>query len=116
MEQELRTAGAIAKDPGSYNWLIYGWVMFLSMWGAVVRVLREMKLGEQTWRQLLFTFLREMVTSGFTGVLTFYLCEAASISPLITAVMVSISGWMGVRALAVIESVYRARIGAAKEG
>jgi hypothetical protein len=114
MIEETKAAGALAKDPASYSWLTYGWIFFLAMWGGLVRVLREMKLGEKTWKQLAFTFATEMVTSGFVGVLTFYGCEAAEIRPLVTAMMVSVSGWMGVRALSVLEAIYRARAGAIK--
>lgn len=109
MNEELQAAGAIAKDPGSYSYLTYGWILFLSMCGGVVRVIREVKLGEKTWLQLAWIFVVELFTSGFVGVVTFYACEAAGIRPLVTAVMVSVSGWMGVRALSVLESIYKAR-------
>lgn len=110
MNEELRAAGAIAKDPGSYSYLTYGWIVFLAMWGGVVRVMREVRVSEKTWRQLIWIFVVELVTSGFVGVVTFYACEAADIRPLVTAMMVSVSGWMGVRALSVLEAIYRARV------
>lgn len=107
MNEQIQAATEVAKDPSSYPWLTYGWIVFLAMWGGTVRVLREFKLGERTWRQLALNFVTELMTSSFVGVLTFYACEAAKFSPLTTAIMTSISGYMGVRALSVLESIYQ---------
>ena len=48
-------------------------------------------------------FLGEVLTSGFTGVITFYLCEWAGLHQLLTAALVGISGHMGSRALMLFE-------------
>lgn len=49
-------------------------------------------------------FLGEIVTSAFAGVITFWLCENAEISPLMTAAFVGISGHMGSRAIFMVEN------------
>ena len=48
-------------------------------------------------------FIGEVLTSGFAGVLTFYLCEWADVAQLLTAAFVGISGHMGSRALFMFE-------------
>ncbi len=53
----------------------------------------------------------EIVTSGFVGVLTFWLCEFSSISPLLTAAFVGVSGHMGSRAIFSIEQMMERRLG-----
>lgn len=109
MNEEIRQASEIVKDPSSFSWATYCWILFLAMWGGIVRVIREVKLSDKTWVQLILIFIGEMITSGFVGVVTFYGCEAARIPQLYTAMLVSIAGWLGVRALAVLEAVYKAR-------
>lgn len=109
MNEEIRQASEIVKDPSSISWFTYGWIVFLAMWGGIVRVIREVKGSGKTWVQLVWIFIGEMITSAFVGVVTFYGCEAANIAPLYTAMLVSIAGWLGVRALAVLEAIYKAR-------
>ena len=51
----------------------------------------------------------EVVTSGFAGVITFWLCENSNISPLVTAALVGISGHMGSRALFLFEDFLKSK-------
>lgn len=108
MHEELRNASEIVKDPTSYSFFTYLWIAALSMWGGVVRIIRENTFGGKTKLEIARIFLFELITSGFAGVLTFYLCEAAGFQPLYTAAMTSIAGYMGGRSLAVIEAIYKA--------
>jgi len=55
-----------------------------------------------------FSFFRlvvEIMTSGFVGVISFMLCDAAELGWSMTAAIVAISGHMGTRALFLIEGV-----------
>lgn len=108
MNDEVRAAGAFAKNfaEWSSHWLVMAWVMFLAVWGGLVRVVREVKVGEHTWRTLAWIFFVEMMTSGFAGVMTYLACQALRIPENYTAVLVGISGWMGVRALSALEAMY----------
>lgn len=90
------------KDPTSYSLLTYAWVFMLSMMGGVVSFMRKIQQGHARVFNFM-EFVGEIVTSAFAGVITFWLCESAGMSPLITAAMVGISGHMGSRALFVIE-------------
>lgn len=90
------------KDPTTYGMLTYLWVALLASWGGVVGYIRKVNSGVIS-RYSLTEFVGEVVTSAFSGMLTFWLCEAASIAPLVTAALVGISGHMGSRAIFGIE-------------
>ena len=53
----------------------------------------------------------EIATSAFAGLITFWLCEAAQLDPLVTAALVGISGHMGSRALYQFERWAQTRLG-----
>jgi hypothetical protein len=90
------------KDPLMYSLLTYGWVIALSSWGGVVSYVQKVKSGA-TKRFSLTEFVGELCTSGFVGVMTFYLCESAGITGISSAVLIGISGHMGSRAIFLIE-------------
>lgn len=52
-----------------------------------------------------FKLLIEVSTSGFVGIVSFELCDAAGMSWQLTAALVAISGHMGARALVLIENL-----------
>lgn len=108
MNEEIRNASEIVKDPTSFSVVTYLWIVVLSMWGGVVRIIRENTFGGKTKLEIARIFLFELITSGFVGIITFYLCESAGFQPLYTAAMTSIAGYMGGRSLAVIEAIYKA--------
>ena len=93
----------VEKDPTTYSALTYLLVGALSIWGGIVSWVRKRNAGEARP----FNFMElvgEIITSAFAGVMTFWLCEASDINPLITAAMVGISGHMGSRAIYHIEN------------
>lgn len=102
------------KDPTTYQLMTYAWVFTLSIWGGVVSFVRRCRSGDANPHNLM-EFVGEIVTSAFAGVITFYLCEAAGISQLFTAVAVGICGHMGTRAIYQIEKLVQARLGVDKQ-
>lgn len=90
------------KDPLSYSVLTYAWVIALSISGGVASFFRKLKDGRSRAVNIM-ELLGEIFTSGFAGVITFYLCEWGRIDPLATAAMVGISGHMGSRVIAHFE-------------
>lgn len=112
MDQEIKMATDTLKDPSSVPLITYLWVFLLSLFGCIVRVLRELQTSRKSLRQIIVTFIVELLTSGFAGLVTFFLCEAMDVNPMYAAVWISIAGWMGVRALTVLESLHKARFGA----
>jgi len=97
------------KDPFGYEVATYLWVFFVSMLGGFVSFMKKVKDGAA--RAFNFSeFIGEIVTSAFAGILTFWLCEAANFSPLITAALVGVSGHMGSRAIFMLEKKFESKI------
>ncbi len=97
------------KDPTSYGLLTYAWVCALSCLGGATSFAAKVRTGKARW----FNFtelLGELVTSAFTGILTFYLCQNANFNGLLTAALVGIAGHMGSRAIFVMERLFEQRI------
>lgn len=107
MNEEIRTAAEVAKDPTSYGAWTYLWVILLSVLGGVVRVARELLANKIPPKKILLTFIVEALTSAFSGLLTFFFCEAKGVPPMYAAILTGSAGWMGVRALTVIEALYK---------
>lgn len=93
----------IDKDPTSYSFLTYLWVIGISVLGGIVSFMR--KVRERKARVFnVVEFIGEIAASALAGVITFWLCQSSEISQLTTAVFVAISGHMGSKALALLES------------
>lgn len=91
------------KDPTTYSLLTYGWVSVIAMWGGAASYIRRVRLGQSA--PFSFTeFIGELVTSSFFGIMTFWLCEASAINPLLTAAFVGMSGHMGSRFVYIMSS------------
>lgn len=93
----------IDKDPSTYGWLTYFWVTGLGAWGGLVSFYRKLRAGKARPFNVV-ELIGELTTSAFAGLITFWLCEAAEIQPLVTAAFVGITGHMGSRAIFLIES------------
>ena len=96
------------KSPETYSFITYGWVFALAILGGIVSFMRKLQAGNARIFNLV-EFIGEIVTSAFAGVLTFWMCEHASLSPLVTAAFVGISGHMGSRALFMFEEYLQAK-------
>lgn len=90
------------KDPTNYGWLTYTWVMLIAAAGGAVNFHRKMREGA-TRAFNVTEFIGEIFTSAFAGVVTFWLCEWSGVAPLLSAVLIAISGHMGSRAIFGIE-------------
>ena len=97
------------KDPASYGWITYGWVVALSLLGGTASFFGKVKAGAARWFNIA-ELVGEMFISAFAGVVTFYLCEWSGFSPLLTAVLVAVAGHMGTRAIFVLERFFEQRI------
>lgn len=92
------------KTITGYALLTYAWVLALSTWGGMVNYLSKIRMGHIA-RFNITELIGDMFISGFTGVLTFWMCEAAGFNELTTAVCVGISGHMGARMIGKLENV-----------
>ncbi len=97
------------KDPTTYSLITYGWVSFIAMWGGAAGYIRRVRLG-QTAKFSFPEFIGELVTSSFFGIMTFWLCEASKIDPLMTAAFVGMSGHMGSRFVYLLSSFIAKKI------
>lgn len=94
------------KDPTNYSILTYMWVFGLSAWGGIVSFFGKVKEGA-TSKFNFKELIGEVATSAFSGVITFYLCEASGFSPLWTAVLVGVSGHLGTRGIDRMEVIWK---------
>lgn len=109
MNDQLQTASDIVRDPSSAPWTTYIWVVVLAVWGGIVRVIREVKLGGKTIWQILLTFLAECTVSSFAGVMTCLMVESSSLPRAYVYALGGLAGYMGGRALNLLESIVKAR-------
>ena len=84
------------------------WIIFLSMWGGLVCGLRS-KSYNKFKIYTIFSIARDLITSTFTGMLAFLLCEESKIPEIWTAAIVAMSGYMGTQALDKIVKIIQAR-------
>ncbi|MEY2634047.1 MAG: putative rane protein [Pseudomonadota bacterium] len=91
------------KDPATYTVVTYLWVSVLSAWGGVASYVRKLRRGLVA-RFSFVELLGELLISGFSGLMTFFLCESGAIDPLLTAFFVGISGHMASRIVFIFES------------
>jgi hypothetical protein len=85
------------KSPENYSFLTYLWVF--------VRKVKEGHARAWNFAEL----FGEIFTAAFAGVITFYLCEWSGFAPLATAAFVGISGHMGSKAIAQLESFFETK-------
>ena len=99
------------KDPTTYNWITYLWVLALSVWGGVTHNIRKLRKGVIA-RFSLSELVGDVAISGFIGVLTFWLCEAAGFNQLWSAFLIGITSHMGTRGLMALEDIAAKKMGA----
>lgn len=86
------------RDPLMYPAIAYLWVLIWSVSGGLVNFWVKFKRGAVRP----FNFLEligELFCSGFVGVLTFWICEASNVPPILQAPAIAISGHMSTRLL-----------------
>lgn len=92
------------KGPFSYPPLTYLWVIGVASFAGVVRYLNHMETFSVQ------RFLIDVLSSAFTGLVTFWLCEWTNITGPMSAVLIAISGLLGSRAWGEFENLYRLRL------
>ena len=97
------------KDPSTYSAITYLWVSGLAAWGGLVSWFRKRREG-QTRPFNIVELVGELATSALAGVVTFWLCESAGMSGLLSAALIAISGHMGSRLLFALEKAVEARV------
>lgn len=108
-----QSAGAI-KDPFAYSWAAYAWVIAWASAGGFVSFRQKMARGDVRAFNVA-EFVGEIVTSAFVGVIAFWLCEYSNVPQLLEAVIVSISGHMGTRAIFLFEQYMAKKFGVTED-
>jgi hypothetical protein len=90
------------NSPENYTWITYLWVIGLSILGGTVRTLTHLKMG-MSFNDVCRRWFVDIIVSAFIGIITFFLCEYAQLSQLLTASFVGVSAHMGTRAIVIIE-------------
>lgn len=94
------------KDPSTYAWITYAWVIGLASLGGITRRLRQTcRRDSRVW--CVMEFIGEILSSILAGLITFYLCEHFDIGGGLQAALVAISGHMGGRALTHFEAILK---------
>jgi hypothetical protein len=94
------------KTPLDYTALQYLLVMILgAIGGLVARLQIIVGIGVHCWKCAAGRLAVDACTSGFCGLLAFWACESISMKPLLTAVIIGITGHMGSRALFLAEQI-----------
>lgn len=88
------------------SWLL---LILLSLWGGWASFVRKMREGHtRAWN--ITELVGELVISGFTGIVTAHLCDAAGAPNPLKYALVGIAAHMGSRALFKMESVLNAKL------
>lgn len=97
------------SDPNNYSVLTYLWMLWIAAWGGVVNYISRVKRGAVA-RFSFVELLGELVISAFSGVVTFWICEAVQLDSLITAACVAIAGHAGGKTVFFLEEVLHRRL------
>ena len=90
------------------QWVAYVWFLFLAAWGGAVSYISRVKKGKTAFS--IIEMVGECAISGFSGVMTAYICASANINFFLTAFLVGVAGHMGGRAIAMMEQTAGAKI------
>ncbi len=90
------------KTPLQYSLRDYGFVLAVSVSGGIISWINRVRKGKI--EMSITALIGEVVTSAFCGLLTFWVCEALAVHPLITAASAGMAGHMGSETLSWIEA------------
>lgn len=96
------------KDPFGYSVLVYLWVIFLASWGGVVNYISKVRSG-MSRKFNVSELIGEIVTSGFVGLLVFWICESMGLPMIVSAPLIGISGHFSARTIMMFEKFLEAK-------
>lgn len=111
--EDLNNVAEVATDTGPFaakNLIPSLWMAGIAAAGGAVNFYHKIQTG-QVRAFNLTEFVGEIVTSGFVGVLTFWICKAFAVNEWATAAGVAIAGHMGARAIFLIEKYIEQKAG-----
>jgi peptidoglycan/LPS O-acetylase OafA/YrhL len=90
------------RDPFTYSWQTYTWVLVLSLWGGLVAHVRKYAENNVPANRIA-AFIVDIAGSGLVGILVFFGCESVGVTGPAAVLAVGVSGHMGVKALFALE-------------
>jgi len=90
------------------NSLGYVWFLFMAVWGGTVSYISRLKKHKCCFS--VAELIGEWTISGFTGILTAYICTFMKLEFYQTAFAVGIAGHLGGRGLFMFESILKSKI------
>lgn len=87
----------------------YIWFIFLAVWGGTVNYITRLKGDKSPFS--IIELVGEWVISGFSGLITAFICQEMGISFMYTAAAAGVAGHMGGRGIYMIEKIINKRIG-----
>ena len=82
----------------------YAWIFVLAMSGGITSFTNQVWI-QRTRNFTVGAFMAEMITASFAGIIAYFLCQAANVSPMMQSAFIGISGHMGTRFLYAIHGV-----------
>ena len=95
-------SAVLPRDPMATPVIAYLWVLAWSAAGGLVSFYQKFKRGEVRAFNLV-ELAGELFCSGFVGLITYWICEAASVPPGWQPPIIAISGHMSTRLLFIFE-------------
>ena len=102
------------KTVASFGVLTYLFVIALAMGGGIANYISKVRAGTVA-RFNVTELAGDIFISGFTGLLTFWMCQSADLPELTTAVCVGISGHMGARLIGKLEQILSRKFALAQD-
>lgn len=105
----LVLASGVLRGPLSYSLQDYGFVLAISLAGGFISWVNRVRKGKV--EMSLSALVGELAASAFAGLITYWVCEATGVHPLITAACTGMAGHMGSGLLVWIESKGKKLVG-----
>ena len=98
-----------SPGPSDIELSTYGLVMLISFWGGLVNFLNRIKKNKSPTIdkvELLVDLFMDLVISGFSGLLVFWVCTWKGLDPLLASVITGVAGHLGTRTIFLFEEVF----------
>ena len=92
--------------------VVLPWVLFLALAGGLAAFIMRLNHASvpQPIGKIFLSLLGELFLSGFAGFITFLICRYYELAPMLTAVLVAVSGHMGGNAIDKIVQTFSQKI------
>lgn len=80
------------------HWVTYAWVLGLSLWGGLARLLQSI-VQRKVRKADLWEFASTAFTSTLAGITTLYFCMWGGYDPMLTHGLSGLAGYMGGKAM-----------------